>query len=106
MIVNTIRTYDEERLFLRSMLDSLWYNRDTKDYLSVLREVRKRIDCVRCDWSDDGNIIYGALVCRYGDYGVSPRAGWFDDHELVEQFVILLTEEINETIEIIEEEKG
>jgi hypothetical protein len=104
MITNTIRTYDEEQEFLRAMLNSLWYNRDASDYLKVLLELSKRLDGIWCEWSDDGNIIFGALVCRYGHYGVSPRAGWFDDQNLKPQLMSVIDEEIYETKEIIKEE--
>ena len=57
------------------MLSVMHYNR--RDVMPLCDELDKRIRYAPCIWSDDGNIIYGILIMQYGDYGTSPRSGWF-----------------------------
>lgn len=51
------------------------------------------------DWLRDPHTITGwlwfILVCRFGDYGTSPRFGWIEDKDAAMQFLeYLLAEEI------------
>lgn len=70
---------DEEAL-LDTLLSSFGYNRTEKHMVSIVLEIKGRLeDTFPCtQWSDDGNIIYGALVLHFGEYGTSPRSGWFE----------------------------
>ena len=72
---------DEEAL-LDTLLTSFWYNRTTKYMLSVALELKGRLEgTLHCNyWHDDADIIYGALVLHFGDYGTSPRSGWLNDN--------------------------
>lgn len=84
---------------IRAMVDSYGYNRDNEYMIKVCEEVKKRLkeEADITDWTDEGNIIYGTLVCLYGDYGTSPRVGWLydEDKKIVDEII----EEINEEIE-------
>ena len=51
------------------------------------------------DWLRDPHSVTGwlwfILVCRFGDYGTSPRFGWIEDRDSALQFLeYLLAEEI------------
>lgn len=71
---------------LDTLLSSFGYNRARKYMLSILLELKGRLEgtfpCYM--WSDDCNIIYGALVIHFGEYGTSPRSGWFDNETKAE----------------------
>lgn len=80
---------------IRALLTSYIYNRDDGYMIEVLYEVKKRLEKdSSVNYTDDGNIIYGTLVCLYGDYGTSPRSGWFYavDNRIVKEII----EEIDE----------
>lgn len=68
--------------------------------MRLLEELATRIAGNYCEWSDDGNIVYGTLVMLYGDYGVSTRAGWIDGDDLKEDLIDLLGDLRGEELEI------
>lgn len=90
-----------------AMLTSLNYNRDTDYSIEVAYEILKRIkgyehtdlelyaghntDEVR----DDADIIFGSLVCAFGDYGTSPRYGWLDDETQYPKLIATIKDKIN-----------
>lgn len=45
--------------------------------------------------TDYGDFIYNALVITFGDYGISPRYGWFNDKEMIDDFINYLEYEKN-----------
>ena len=96
---------------ISAILSSLYYNRETDYMVEITREILRRAeDTYPCsEWSDMGNLIYGMIVIRYGDYGTSPRSGWLDE-EHKENIINELKAELLEYQEIlareIEEEKG
>ena len=51
----------------------------------------KRKDCV---WTEEGNIVYGTMVILFGEYGTSPRSGWFNDEAIVKDCVRWLEAEV------------
>ena len=57
---------------------SYWYNRDVDELISLCDELIERLNGHFPDFTDDGNIIYGIIIQTWGDYGTSPRAGWFE----------------------------
>ena len=69
----------EEKNLLTSLITALNYQRYNSDIIALLEEIIGRLentfDCTK--WTDEGNLIYGALIVNYGDYGTSPRSGWF-----------------------------
>lgn len=72
---------------LRSMLTALEYNRSSRDITNLFRELKTRMKGIFTQWTDDGNIVYGTLVVMFGDYGTSPRSGWFGSNRLKEELV-------------------
>lgn len=62
---------------LQSMLTSCWYNMDEEEMSYIVTELCNRINKIETRWTWLGDIIYGALVIQFGDYGTSPRSGWF-----------------------------
>lgn len=91
---------------LHAMLSSFWYNRATESIISLIREVLLRVQNLDngSEWTDDGNILFGTLVLMFGNYGVSPRAGWID-LEYKQDLVNELQEELNEYKGILEREE-
>lgn len=83
---------------IRAILSSYGYNRVDEYMINVCKEVKSRLRKTDTwtDRTDEGNIIYGTLVCLYGEYGTSPRSGWFDGEsaKIVEEII----EEIDEVI--------
>ena len=87
---------------INALITSYYYNRDTEDVLAMLEELQKRIKKYRCVWTDDTSIVFGALILLYGDYGTSPRGGWFDDQKAKEEIL----EEIKDMIQEYKERLG
>lgn len=87
---------------LHALVTSYYYNRDDADMIETLEEVQKRIKKYSCRWTDDANIIFGTLILLYGDYGTSPRGGWFDDQKAKEEILEAVKQEIKELKERIE----
>ena len=90
---------------IEAVFDSYFYNRDTKDMIDLCNEVIDRIALKKIDvkWTPDGNIIYGILSCLYGDYGTSPRSGFFYSQEIRDKMVYIITDYMDDLVE--EEEK-
>lgn len=86
---------NEIRLAVRAIFSSYAYNRRYKYMIELCEEVNKRVCHYRYVPSDDGDIIYGFLVVMFGDYGTSPRSGWFDENitECISKCINDLTEE-------------
>lgn len=84
----------DNRLHISDMLWSLWYNRDVDELLDLCDELLKRINNTDdyFEWSDDADILFGSMILAYGEYGVSPRAGWFTDEKAKKECI----EEIEE----------
>lgn len=84
------KNYKTIELFISNIICSLNYNRSTEHVIQVVLGCLQRVkpsECksINCNFDtddievdDDINIIYGAIVLAFGDYGVSPRYGWFD----------------------------
>ena len=78
-----------------SLLNAFYYNRDNVDMRDLCSETVTRLSNKECKRSHDGDIVYSALVTAFGDYGVSPRIGWFPDG-----IVSIIIDEINDFIEL------
>lgn len=88
-----------------AMLSSFWYNRSTESIISLIKEVISRVNKnYETEWTDDGNILFGTLVLMFGDYGVSPRAGWIDE-EYKQGLLKELREDLKEYEGILEREE-
>lgn len=83
---------------MQALLASLGYNRDEEDVLAVCEELKKRFNKISCEWSDDGNVIYGTFIYLYGDYGTSPRSGWMSNTE-GEKYISEIIEALDEEIQ-------
>lgn len=88
------------RKVFRGLLSSFFYNRDDKYFYELLQEVKKRIKGEKTTWSEDGNIIYGFLVCNWGDYGTSPRSGWLANDFVKEEAIKELDQYIKDVLEV------
>ena len=78
---------------LDGLLGSLSYNRDDEHIFNLYDELVKRFKQQDVEFTDDGDIVYGTMVMIYGDYGTSPRTGWFYDKDIPDrcaQFLIAL----------------
>lgn len=64
---------------LKSILDAFSYNRSAEHMMQLLNELHLRIYGRYTNWSEDGDIIYSMMVICFGDYGTSPRSGWFEE---------------------------
>ena len=84
------------KVIVVAMLVSYGYNREKEYMIRVCEEVKKRVirkPSIR--WTDEGNIIYGTLILLYGNYGTSPRSGWFENEQIVKEII----DGINEVLE-------
>lgn len=67
---------------LDGLIGSLSYNRDEEYMFKLYEELVKRFKKYDVEFTDDGNTVYGTMVMIYGDYGTSPRTGWFYDEDI------------------------
>lgn len=66
------------------------YNMDDDDMQLLYLELIDRFKRKDCVWTNEGDIVYSTMVIIFGDYGTSPRSGWFYDKTIVEDCVRLL----------------
>lgn len=83
---------EEAKKLFHGLLVSIWYQASAEELHGLIQEVIDRIDS-DADWTDLGNIIYGTLICTYGDYGTSPRSGWFENEDAKKDALAILKEE-------------
>lgn len=91
--------------WFRSLLSSFGYNRTDEWMIELCEEVKKRINREKVKWSDDGDIIYGAIVEMYGNCGTSPRSGWIEEEEIIPDLIQVLDEEIQSSRWALEAEE-
>lgn len=91
--------------WFRSLLSSFGYNRTDEWMIELCEEVKKRIQREKVKWSDDGDIIYGAIVEMYGNCGTSPRSGWIEEEEIIPDLIQVLDEEIQSSRWALEAEE-
>ena len=69
--------------WIESLVMSYYYNRDRKDIINMIAGVINRITNTSYDsvmpGDDDTDILMGAIVIEYGEFGTSPRFGWIDE---------------------------
>ena len=63
---------------LKNVLDAFGYNRSAEHMMQLISELHLRIYGRHTNWSEDGDVIYSMMVICFGEYGTSPRSGWFD----------------------------
>lgn len=100
--MQVFKNYDD---VLRAIIASYTYNYSDEYMVRVLEQVKHRIN--NGEWVqplDEADIICSQLYYLYGDYGTSPRYGWFDIKELIPEFTKIIDEEIEELLENIKED--
>lgn len=86
------------------LLSSFEYNRDNDYMIKVYYEILKRINKTHyptTERTDEADIIYGFLVIAFGEYGTSPRSGWFNSNYVEYE----LTQKFNDRIKQLNSEK-
>lgn len=73
-----MKNSDNVIVFLDAMLGAASYQMCDEELSALYDELIKRFKNYNTKFSDYGNLIYGALIMAFGDYGTSPRTGWFD----------------------------
>ena len=68
---------DNVIVFLDAMLGAASYQMNDEYLFALYDELIKRFKNYNTEFSEYGNLIYGALIMAFGDYGTSPRTGWF-----------------------------
>lgn len=86
---------DSEK-FIRALITSFGYNRDERYLINTLKMVITSIQGDHTHSNDDSNIIFGTLVLMFGDYGTSPRTGWFPDEFDKHGLIHLIEQRISE----------
>lgn len=85
--------FKDQHQVIYAILTAFFYNRDNEDLKKTLIEVRQRLDKGKyVPPSEDGHIICSIITYLYGDYGTSPRYGWFPDKGWNEEFVKIIDE--------------
>lgn len=80
-------------VFLDAMLGAASYQMEDEDLTALYDELIKRFKNYNTEFSEYGNLIYGALIMAFGDYGTSPRTGWFVQSNIAAQcadYVLML----------------
>ena len=88
IMLQVFKNYDQ---VLRGIISAYFYNRNDVDLIRTLEQVKNRLN--KGEWEqpiDDADIICSFLYYLYGDYGTSPRYGWFDIKELVFEFTKII----------------
>lgn len=78
---------------LDALIGAYSYNMDDDTMILLYCELIDRFKRKNCDWTEEGNIVYSTMVILFGDYGTSPRTGWFNEEEIVKDCIRLLEEE-------------
>lgn len=81
---------------LDALTASYSYNIDDHAMELLYRELIKRFNREDCPCTEEGHIVYGTMVILFGEYGTSPRSGWFTDETIVKDCVRWLKELLNE----------
>lgn len=73
---------DNVIMFLDAMLGAASYQMEDEDLTALYDELIKRFKNYNTEFSEYGNFIYSSLIMAFGDYGTSPRTGWFDQSDI------------------------
>ena len=100
--MQVFKNYD---VVLRAIIASYTYNYSEEYMVSVLEQVKYRINGGGyVQPIHEADLICSQLYYLYGDYGTSPRYGWFDIKDLIPEFTKILDEKIEELLENIKED--
>ena len=98
--MQVFKNYDD---VLEGVISAFSYNRDKHHLIEVLKQVKNRLQNGPYELPiSDADLMMSILVSIYGDYGTSPRYGWFYIKQLPEEFIKIIDNEITELIEFIE----
>lgn len=79
--------FKDHRQVMKAICIAYFYNRDNEDLIETLEQVKFRLSKKEYVLPrDDADIICSILYYLYGDYGTSPRYGWFDNKLLIDEF--------------------
>ena len=84
--------------------NALWYNMEAEANIVIYKAIIARIKHSGYSYEvledEDLNfvvdIMIGILISIYGDYGTSPRFGWFEDEQVKNEIIADLEEGIEE----------
>ena len=79
---------------LDALTGSYSYNISDLEMELLYSELINRFNRKDCAWTDEGDIVYGTMVILFGEYGTSPRSGWFTDETIVKNCVSWLENEL------------
>ena len=97
--MQVFKNYDQ---VMDGIIAAFSYNRDKNYLITLLEQVKRRLS--NGPWEqpiDDADIICSILYYTYGDYGTSPRYGWFDNKQLPIEFIKIIDNEIQELKKLI-----
>lgn len=80
---------------LDGLVCAISYSREEDHMLNLYDKLIKRFKNHNVMFTDDGNIVYSTMVMLYGDYGTSPRTGWFYDENIPQRCAEFLTSLMN-----------
>ena len=92
--MQVFKNYDQ---VLNSIVAAFRYNRDDQEFVKALEQVKRRINGGAWEQPlDEADIIASILYHLYGDYGTSPRYGWFYSSTLIDEFTKILDKNIED----------
>lgn len=97
-----MEVFKDHRQVMKALCIAYFYNRDDEDLINTLKQVKHRL--LKKEYVEpleDADIICSVLYYLYGDYGTSPRYGWFDNKLLINEFIYV----IDSVIEDLEDEE-
>ena len=85
---------------LEHLIDSFVYNREDSYMIKLMKNIIYKLENSSLFYDevdkDDFNLIYGAIILQYGEYGTSPSSGWIDDIKVRNDIIVRLNILINE----------
>lgn len=101
--MNKVKEADKCVSIYRAMLTAYDYNMDEEKLIKVCNDILYRLErifgniaCVN-PFTDEGDFIFATLVIMFGEYGVSPNFGWFDN-DILKERLVKTTEEFIEKL--------
>lgn len=99
-----MEVFKDHRQVMKAICVAYRYNRDNEELIKTLKQVKHRLSKKEYVLPrDDADIICSILYYLYGDYGTSPRYGWFNNKLLIDEFNNVIDSVIEDLEEEIEE---
>lgn len=97
-----MEVFKDHKQVMKAICVAYRYNRDNDGLIKTLKQVKHRLSKKEYVLPrDDADIICSILYYLYGDYGTSPRYGWFDNKLLIDEFIYV----IDSVLEDLEDEE-